>query len=355
MDGSRYAPLPARFNGSFTGGSSNGATGNGAHRRPAPSQVPPSEPDEEEPQGRRALPQVLATRLATVGLWVLVITGALAGFAGLAGGSGASAPPPVVEASDSSVGPEGFAELYIAAWLDAGEGEEEGLRTLYPDAPPLRDVEAGSMYAARTATVAAEDLGEGYWSITVAADVLAAVVDEAASPQDEPGTAGYRRLGTHFYRVGVLATEDRYVATSLPGEVPAPALAEVPKLDGLGLERPKPDDPVATAVRQFLAAYLAGEGEIERYITPGAPVQAVDPAPFGGVEVTRLALVEPTGPKAPTVVRAEVAASTAGGAVQILHYALELSERQGRWEVSQVLPAAPLEAAPVPAQASPNN
>ena len=199
------------------------------------------------------------------------------------------------------------------------------------------------MYAARTATVAAEDLGEGYWSITVAAEVLVAVVEEAASSQDEPGAAGYRRHGTHYYRVGVLVADDRYVATSLPGEVPAPALAEAPKLAGLGLQRPKPDDPIATAVRQFLAAYLAGQGEIERYITPGAPVQAVQPAPFAGVEVTRLAQVEPTDPKAPTVVRAETAASTAAGAVQVLHYALELSERQGRWEVRQVLPAAPLQ------------
>ena len=335
MDGSRFAPLLARFSGSSNGAHNDTVAGPGPQSRA-----------KEEPQ-RRAVPDVLATRMATVGLWALVVTGALAGFVALAGASRVS-PPPVAEGSESSVGAKGFAELYVAAWLDAGEGEEDGVRALYPDAPALRDVDAGSMYAARTATVAAEDLGEGYWSITVAAEVLVAVVEEAASSQDEPGAAGYRRHGTHYYRVGVLAIDDGHVATSLPGEVPAPALAEAPRLAGLGLERPKPDDPIATAVRQFLAAYLTGQGEIERYITPGAPIQAVQPAPFAGAEVTRLALAAPTDPGAPTVVRVETAATTAAGAVQILHYALELSERQGRWEVLQVLPAAPLRAAPAP-------
>lgn len=338
MDGSRFAPLLARFSGSST-------NGNGAHNDTVAGPGPHSR-TEEQPQ-RRAVPEVVATRMATVGLWALIITGALAGFVALAGASGGS-PPPVAEASESSVGAEGFAELYVAAWLDAGEGQEESVRALYPDAPALRDVDAGSMYAARTATVAAEDLGEGYWSITVAAEVLVAVVDEAASSQDEPGAAGYRRHGTHYYRVGVLAIEDGHVATGLPGEVPAPALADAPKLAGLGLERPELDDPIAAAVRQFLAAYLTGQGEIERYITPGAAIQAVQPAPFAGAEVTRLAQAAPTDAAAPTVVRVETAATTAAGAVQVLHYALELSERQGRWEVRQVLPAAPLQAARAP-------
>ena len=336
MDGARFVPLLTRFSGPWS-------NGNDAHSDTVADPGPQSRA-EGQPQ-RWAVPEVLATRIATVGLWAMVITGALAGFVALAGASGVS-PPPVTEANESSVGAEGFAELYVAAWLDAGEGQEDGVRALYPDAPALRDVDAGSMYAARTATVAAEDLGGGYWSITVAAEVLVAVVDEAASSQDEPGAAGYRRHGTHYYRVGVLAIEDRHVATSLPGEVPAPALAEMPKLAGLGLERPRPDDPIATAVRQFLAAYLTGEGEIERYVTPGAPIQAVQPAPFAGAEVSRLALAAPTDPGALTVVRVETAATTAAGAPQILHYALELSERQGRWEVRQVLPAAPLQAAP---------
>lgn len=354
MGASRYVPLSARFGepseeaagmASGNGVSSNGGHGDGGEDLATESSEP----------RRPALPQVLVTRLATLALWALVVFGALAGFAALAGGSGAAPPTPVVEATSSSVGPEGFAELYVAAWLEAGEGEEEALKALYPDAPPMRDVDAGSTYAARTATVAAEDLGEGYWSVTVAAEVLVAVVDEAASPQDEPGAAGYRRHGAHFYRVGVVDDDGRYVATSLPAEVPAPSLAEVPPLAGLGLERPKADDPIATAVGQFLAAYLAGEGEIERYITPGAPVRSVDPAPFSAVEVTRLARGEPDGPEAPIVVRAEATATTAAGGVQILHYALELSERQGRWEVRQVLPAVPLESAQRQAQPKPSS
>lgn len=341
----RYTSLPARMRRATTATPNGGRDRNGDQAEPVAS--PSVLAAAGDQPGRVVVPEVVATRIATVALWVLVITGALAGLLALATGLNAAVPLPAVAAGDSSVGAEGFAEVYVAAWLDAGEGQDEGLKALYPEAPALRGVEAGSMYAARTATVAAEDLGEGYWSITVVAEVLAAALDQAG----EPGAGGYRRQGTHYYRVGVLAAEDRYVATGLPAEVPAPAPGEAPELAGTGLERPQPDEPVATAVAQFLAAYLAGEGEIDRYISPGAPVRSVQPVPFAGVELTRLTRGQSNDPTAPTVVRAEVSATTAAGAVQVLHYALELAERQGRWEVRQVLPAAPLEAA----QAQPNN
>jgi hypothetical protein len=332
---SRYVALPLP---SSNDASAEGSPRNGTPRR---EQRPEQPRDEQEASGW-AVPHVLATRLATVALWVLVVAGALAGFAALARGSGSPPAPAPVRPASQSVGPEGVAELYVAAWLDAGEGEEDGLQALYPDVPALRQVEAGSRYAARTATVAAEDLGGGYFAVTVAAEVLVAV---EASPGDEPGAAGYRRDGTHYYRVGVLQADGGYVATGLPGEVPAPPSAKAAKLAGPGLERPGADDPIATAVRQFLAAYLAGEGEIERYTSPGAAVQAVDPVPFAGVELTRLAQLQAADPEAPTVVRAEANATTGDGGVQVLHYALELAERQGRWEVGRVLPAAPLRAA----------
>jgi hypothetical protein len=333
---SRYVGLPLP---SSDAAPAEASMRNGTPRR----EQRPEQPRDEQGAWRWAVPHVLATRLATVALWVLVVTGALAGFAALARGSGAAPAPAPVQLANQSAGPEGVAELYVAAWLDAGEGEEDALEALYPDVPALRQVEAGARYAARTATVAAEELGGGYWSVTVAAEVLVAV---EASAEDDPGAAGYRRDGTHYYRVGVLQADGGYVATGLPGEVPAPPLAKAAKVAGPGLERPEPDDPIATAVRQFLVAYLAGEGEIERYTSPGAAVQAVDPVPFVGVELTRLAQLEAAGSEAPTVVRAEASATTSDGGVQVLHYALELAERQGRWEVGRVLPAAPLRAAP---------
>ncbi|MFP5319462.1 MAG: conjugal transfer protein [Acidimicrobiia bacterium] len=272
--------------------------------------------------------------MATVGLWALVAIGALAGCAAFATRP-TSAGPVKVKPPTPTVGPEGFAELYVSTFLESGEGDENRLRAFYPGSVQLRDVIPGSLYVARTATVDATEVARRYWSVTVAAEVLI------------PEGAGYRRAGTRFYQVGIAGDDgSAYVATSLPAEVPSPATLRVPALQVGSLERVRLGDPVAEAVERFAAAFLAGDGELVRYVAPDAPLRAVTPPPFVTVKVTDLASHD--DPDAPAVkeVLAAVRATDSAGRVQILHYSLELAERSGRWEVARLLPGPPLEGRP---------
>lgn len=274
------------------------------------------------------------TRLATFALWALVGLGALGGTLAFISRPSSAAARPLVEAPVSTVAAEGFAELFVAAYLSAGEGSEETLRPFYPELVDMRGVTAGSRYAARTVTVDTQVAGERYWSVTVAADVL--VSGEGST---------FQRAGTRFFQVGVAQAAPpsrNLAATSLPAEVPAPVAVSSIRLDLESLERPRSDDAVAVAVQRFAAAFLAGEGELVRYVAPGSTLRAVRPAPFTTTEVTRLASRDGEVAAGTKQVLAEVRGTDAGGRSQILHYSLELAQREGRWEVTEMLPGPPL-------------
>jgi hypothetical protein len=271
-------------------------------------------------------------RATTVGLWALVGVGALAGLAGLATRS-APATAAVVEPAPPSVSAEGFAEMFVATYLGAGEEDRAAaLAPFYPGATLQLEPNLATLYVTRTATVAATEVSEGYWSITVGAEVLEPAAEDA-----------YRPGGTRFYQVGVVEAGGALAATSLPGQVPAPATAEAPELDVEGFRRADAAEPTTEAMQRFFAALVAGDGELDRYVAPGTGLRAVDPAPYASVEVQRVALRSLN--EADDAYRAlvEVAATDAAERTQVFHYALELAMREGRWEVTELLPAVPLD------------
>jgi hypothetical protein len=270
-----------------------------------------------------------ATRATHIGLWALV------GLTFFAAAVALLRPPPKASAAakvpESTVGAQGFAELYVAAYLGAGKGTEESLRPFYPDGVDLRDVTPASVYPGRTTAIEAREVDRHYWAVTVGVEVL------------YPQGAGLQSGGVRFYQVGVVRQGETYVATALPAEVPAPAAGRRPKLVIGSLDRPERNDPVAAAVAHFAAAFLTGNGELARYTAPGSTLRPVRPAPFTSVEVTGLSErdVERKAGDAPVKAKevlAELEGTEASGRVQVLQYALELTQRAGRWEVSKLLP-----------------
>ena len=295
-----------------------------------------SEPKQPSPRLNRSsgASAEATTRLATFALWGLVVLGALGGTLAFLSRPSSAASGPAVEAPVPTIAAEGFAELFVAAYLGAGEGSEDTLRPFYPERVEMRGVAAGSRYAARTVTIDTQVAGERYWSVTVAADVLVSGEGDAL-----------QRAGTRYFQVGVAQTappNKNLVATSLPAEVPAPVAVSSIRLDLESLERPRSDDAVAVAVQRFAAAFLAGEGELVRYVAPGSSLRAVRPAPFTTTEVTRLASRDGEVAAGTKQVLAEVRGTDAGGRRQVLHYSLELAQREGRWEVTEMLPGPPL-------------
>lgn len=212
----------------------------------------------------------------------------------------------------STAAAEGFAELAIADLL-RNEREEParagGSATTWPDL--------------RTVSVGADEVAPGYFAVTVAVE--------------SPGTSG-----ADFYTIGVASTAAGLVVTAPPSLVaapvalPAPTLA-VGRLGGL-------DEVVelGDALQGFLDALLVGTGDVSRYADPRASIRAVTPAPFSSVEIvssgsvpwldgTRLVVVELEGLES-------------AGPFRSLSYSIVMTERDGRWEVADLLAAPPLAA-----------
>jgi hypothetical protein len=151
--------------------------------------------------------------------------------------------------------------------------------------------------------------------------------------------AQYADQSVRYYTVPVAA--DRagasFTVTGAPGVVAGPARAEVPK-PAYGVTVPEGD--LSSAVGEFLAAYLTGAGEIDRYLAPGVTLAPVSPAPYTAVTVQQVSAAEEAAaaeqmPADGTTVRvlARVEARDADGRWP-LAYELTLAARSSRWDVA---------------------
>ena len=276
---------------------------------------------------------VWRVRASHFGLWALVILGALGGLVGMfARGSSAAPQVAAPKPQPSSLGAEGFAELYVASYLgDVGaDTDDRVLRSFFPGDADLRGVQARALYVTQTVSLAAARVSEGYWSVTVGARVLAAA------------EGAYQPLGLRAFQVGVVELPaGGYVATSLPAEVPLPPTIKLPRLAG---EAPGPPErnEETVALSRFFSAFLAGQGELSRYVTPDSQIVAVAPSPYASTQVRRAGLDDLAGDDDGRLARVEVAATDAAGRIQVLGYSLELVRRDGLWQVRRLLAAPPL-------------
>ncbi len=286
---------------------------------------------------RRRVNPTIPIRALQVLLWLLVVSGPAAALVVSAQLSAlnsrlesvlvaaTAADPPA-----DSAGVEGFAELFIAAYLDAGE-DSTGLDG-FVDGITLDGVEAGSWSAVRTVSLGATEIAPGYFAVTVAVNLIAHTTgsDPTSAPQS---------VGTFFYSVGVAETDSGWAVVGLPSLVPAPHRVSAPGLlvdrrDGIG------DSSLGDMVGRFLSAYLTGDGELTRYLAPSASVAGPQPSPFTAVEVLRSGMTEDK--QGGAVVAVVARAADNAGRAQLLEFWLAVSQRDGRWEVAEVLPAPPL-------------
>ncbi|MFE6335248.1 conjugal transfer protein [Streptomyces sp. NPDC057798] len=268
-------------------------------------------------------------RLSRLAVWTVIAAGPIAL------GVAVTSTPATVEAATASrpaavrttavaADPAGHAQVFVHAWLrssteDASSAQARLAQSMAPDVElpdPAADAQSApvSVTAVRSAQRAA-----GAWSVTVAAQ--------------------YRDGGLRYYAVPV-ATDRAgasFTVTGAPGVVAGPVRAEVAK-SSYGVSVAEGD--LWAAVGEFLAAYLTGAGEVDRYLAPGVSLSPVAPAPFTAVTVERVSAVEEAAaaeavPADGTKVRvlARVEARDAGGRWP-LGYELALTARSGRWEVA---------------------
>jgi hypothetical protein len=272
---------------------------------------------------------------ARVGLWALVVLGAVGGLFGLLrpttqtvaptddGGSADVAPPEVA----------GFGEVAVTTWVESGEeGGEEALDPLFSVDPSASSGDVGRRRVNGDATaVGVREVGDDYWAVTVVA------------PVDEYADGKWQPAGNWYMEVGVARTDGGLVAISEPAIVPAPEqAADSPEPAGEGLGVPSQDDEeMATTVEGFLSALLAGNGDVSRYLAPDVEMTAVTPAPFREVTLQRWAVTD-TG-DGTVRVRLSARAMSPAGNPRTVSYEIGLAERAGRWEVTSLSGAPTIE------------
>lgn len=268
-------------------------------------------------------------RLSRLALWTVIAAGPIAL------GVAITSTPTTVEAATAAksaavrttvtaADPAGYAQVFVDAWLrssadDAASAQARLAQSMAPDVD-LPDPAAGAQPAPQSVTaVRSAQRADGTWAVTVAAQ--------------------YADGRLRYYAVPVAADRSgaSFTVTGAPGVVAGPAPAEAPT-SPYGVSVPQGD--LSSAVGEFFTAYLAGAGEVDRYLSPGVRLTAVTPAPYTAVAVQQVSAAEPAaaaeqvpadGTKVRVLVQVE-ARDTAGR--WPLAYELALTARSSRWEVS---------------------
>lgn len=291
----------------------------------------------------------LGARAARAGLWgvmVLVVVCVL----GLVLHEGRTAAPPETKApAASGAGASGFAAIFMQRWLPSGEGSESDLAPYMSNVPTLTN-KASTRFASQTPIVlSSNQVKSGYWSVLLAVNEV--VKDKSGKLQP---------AGTHWYRVSVAeagtaaaqaGSNDTAVwqVTAPPYEVPAPVAADALTDTAYTDTQVSTSGPIGETTQQFLNAYLVGDGELDRYTSPGSGIAPITPPSATKVAVTSIAAVPlqddvqdsedvpDTGTTAEVLVHATV--TGAGGLEIPMDYPLTLRSRAERWEVVSVDPA----------------
>ena len=263
-------------------------------------------------------------RVIAIALWSLLVVGFVMAAVVFARPTSSFQPSSVSPPPSVRWDAAGFAELYVAAFVAAGEGTEGTLTPFLGVAPSsLTGVVPGVWFASRTTTTAVARLDDRRWAVMVAADLL--------RRDGEADTAPYVAVGVRYFRVELVEADGGLVASSLPAMVASPSPSEPVDDQWPPASPPAVDGPLDDTVARFLAALLTGNGELARYAAPGSQLRAA-PATFETVTVDRLAI---RGDGDRRRVRAWLTGASGPAAMQLV-YDLSLTRRDGRWEVSAV-------------------
>ena len=299
--------------------------------------------------------QQLATSTTRIVLWGLVACAPLGLGVGTVALAAATRPAQTTAAvtpePDGRIEATGVAEHAVITWLAAtrsAQPQPDGLA-------PVADLPTKALEVSDPGAVESR-WEDGAWVVTVGVTVTSTT--PAADQVSEPVTVARRR----YFQVPVAVDANGQVSVlTLPAEVAGPTLTPAP---GSGYRSTVPPaHPASVAAGDFLAALLAGAGDITRYTAPGAEIRAVTPAPYIEVIVESVAAADAPsenpveGETAVLLVRAR--ARDATGAVTRFDYVLSMAVRSARWEITQIRgapqPAGEVSAAgPVPTVPSTN-
>lgn len=247
----------------------------------------------------------------------------------------------------------------VETWLRADSNDQQLLASLTN--APVGSLPQTGLTIRDSSVAQIEPADDGVWSVTVGVDV--AEPAPGSTPPPAAGGAGKEAevplvWVRRYFQVPVLVSRTdtewsgaslAVTALALPAPVPGPAAAAEPP----DLDYPETISPTSAAGQSaagFLAAMIAGDGEITRYLRPGTSISAITPAPYSAVTVsgikgTHEVTDDPAdGDGTHALITAEL--TRLDGNKTTAQYVLTLVARDGRWEVAGLEPAVRINTTP---------
>jgi hypothetical protein len=317
--------------------------------------------------GENPAPQVVewsnGPALATKAWGALIALALLAGPAALAWTVLRPEPVPVstsagaADSAETAAASERAVEL-VETWLRADADDQQLIASL--TSAPVGSLPQEGLTIRDSKVAQVEPAEDGVWSVTVGVDVAEPAPGSTAAPSGGTGKEAEVSLVwvRRYFQVPVLVdrTDTEYsgpdlavTALALPSPVPGPAAAAEPP----DLDYPETISPTSAAGQSaagFLAALVAGDGEITRYLRPGTSISAITPAPYSAVAVTGIkgsheVTESPAdGDGTHALITAEL--TRLDGNKTTSQYVLTLVARDGRWEVAGLEPAVRIDTTP---------
>jgi len=273
----------------------------------------------------------LAVTLMKIGFWVLLVLGGIGGLGTLTSTSGVGQSASDDDSDDRGQErqlAQGHALQVARAWSSATQEDPGQVLELLPQLS-VSDLPVAVDPVVDVVVQNAEPVDEWTWAVTVAVTSRA----PASEGEQQPPR-------TQYLRIAIAVDGHSAQVLTLPAIVAGPAPMVPPEL-AYPRELPSRSE-VAGSIDGFMSALLTGEGDVARYSTPGAETSPVTPAPYAEVQVTEVRTIQtdddpiasPTGGQVLEVL-VSVTASTEDRTDR-LQYPLQLTARDGRWEVTQV-------------------
>lgn len=230
-------------------------------------------------------------------------------------------------AAEQEAGP--YAASFVGAWLTATKDKHDAL-SRFVNTDSLSLGETGWKYRDLAVASIARD-SAGIVSVRIAVNV-----QELDYEKDEAGEETWPR---RYFQVPVQVDGDALGILGLPTPVSTPSALQN-RVSTSYKDELSSSHPAAETVEAFLNAYLAGSGELSRYVSPGADIQPLDDTSYVAVSVESVVAVEEPSQNPADGETAQVYVSaTVVNATQMslrTEYALTLAARDGRWEISAI-------------------
>lgn len=225
-----------------------------------------------------------------------------------------------------------FAQAYLAAWLTATSNDHAALDQYTGLAGSNFVGNAPTEY--RDMTVASIKAAPGDMNTVVVSASLKNTVKDDKGKETTSWTP-------YWYQVVVQSKDGAMAPAALPAPIAVPTMGTAPQL---GYSSRVTNKEIQSTVADFMTAYLTGQGDVTRYVSPATTINAITPAYWTQAKIKTIQAAQEVSEKTPAAGQtAEILVDmnlTRDTNTKPAQYVLGLKVRDGRWEI-QSLNSAP--------------